>query len=199
MVDWVTNLIESGGYLTIAFLMLLENVFPPIPSEIVMPAAGLAAAQGDLNIVLVVLSGSIGSLAGAYFWYWIGVKVSAERLKRWAAEHGRWLTLTPKEIDHVDAWFDEHGHKAVLIGRLVPTVRTLISVPAGLTGMSVGRFLVYSAIGTSVWTALLAGAGYWLEEGYQQASHIINPLSTAITVGLVAWYLYRVATFDPVR
>src|SRR3546814_7553399 len=106
MFDWITGLVEDGGYLGVAALMLAENLFPPIPSELIMPLAGFAAARGDLNIILVVASGAAGSLLGAVFWYAVGCWLGSERLKRWAGRHGRWLTLAPDDIDKAVAWFD---------------------------------------------------------------------------------------------
>jgi membrane protein YqaA with SNARE-associated domain len=131
MFDWITGLVERTGYVGIALLMLAENVFPPIPSELIMPLAGFAAAQGELGMAGVVAAGTAGALAGALLWYGLGRWVGLERLKRWAAEHGRWLTVSPDDLDRAAAWFGRHGGAAVLVGRLVPAVRTLISVPAG--------------------------------------------------------------------
>lgn len=197
MLDWITSFIESGGYGGIAALMLLENVFPPIPSEVIMPLAGLGAARGELSLVGAIVAGSLGSLAGAYFWFALARHFGIDRLKRWTLAHGRWLTLDPSEVDRADAWFDLHGHKAVLVGRLVPGIRTLISVPAGFSEMSTSRFLIYSGIGTFGWTTVLAVAGYLLEDGYRRVESWVNPVSTVVMVGLVALYLYRVATFRP--
>lgn len=186
---------EEGGYLTIALLMFLENLFPPIPSELIMPLAGYAAHQGDMNLALVVLSGSAGSLAGALFWYGTGIGFGCDRLRRFAGRHGRLLTLSPKEVDNVDAWFDRHGAKAVFFGRLVPAVRTLISVPAGLSGMPLGKFLTYTTAGTVFWTSLLAAAGWMLGTGYDKVGAYIDPVSNVIVAAVVVIYLYRVATF----
>jgi membrane protein DedA with SNARE-associated domain len=188
-------MVESTGVFGIALLMLLENVFPPIPSELIMPLAGYTAAQGDANIVLVIVAGTIGSLAGAFFWYWIGSAIGEERLKRFADRYGRWLTLSRSDIEKADDWFDRHGHKAVLIGRLVPTVRTLISIPAGLSEMSRSTFLIYSGIGTAAWTTLLAVLGYALGSQYEQVSAWIDPISIGVLLLIVAFYLYRVVTF----
>ena len=196
MADFVGGWIESIGAIAVAILMFVENVFPPIPSELVMPLAGYHAASGETSIIAVIFWGSLGSLAGAYLWYWIGQRLGAERVRRWAEKHGRWLTVTPEEVDHARDWFDRHGGKAVLIGRLVPTVRTLISVPAGIAGMPLGRFLIYSAIGTLFWTAALAYAGYVLGERFSVVSDWLNPVSTAILVGLAALYIWRVATYS---
>lgn len=194
MFDWITDIIDRTGYLGVFFLMLVENVFPPIPSELIMPLAGLTAAQGKLNIVLVVLAGTTGSLVGALFWYCVGRWLGRERLKRFAARHGRWLTLTPDQVDQARDWFRRHGAKAVLIGRLVPTVRTLISVPAGVTGMPLASFLAFTALGTALWTALLAGAGYLLQDEYGRVADYVGPVSNVIFGLIAAWYLYRVAT-----
>ena len=195
MFDWITGLVEQTGYLGIALLMLAENVFPPIPSELIMPMAGFTAARGKLSMVGVVVAGTAGSLAGALLWYYIGRWIGLERLKRWAAKHGRWLTISPEEVDEAAAWFNRHCGKAVLVGRLIPAVRTLISVPAGVAGMALMRFLTYSALGTALWTALLAAAGYLLEDQYQKVGDYLNPVSNVILGLIVLGYLYRVITF----
>ena len=180
MFDWVTGMVEQTGYLGIALLMLAENVFPPIPSELIMPLAGFTAARGDLNIFLVVVAGSTGSLLGAVLWYYVGRWVGCERLKRWTAAHGRWFTISPEEVDQASDWFHRHGGKAVLIGRLLPAVRTLVSVPAGIAGMPLLPFLLYSALGTLAWSGLLAAAGYLLEGQYQAVAGYVNPVSNVI-------------------
>jgi membrane protein DedA with SNARE-associated domain len=195
MFDWVTGFVERSGYLAITLLMFAENVFPPIPSELIMPMAGFTAARGDLDLALVVLAGALGSLLGASFWYLVGRWVGCERLRRFAARHGRWLTLSPEEIDHAQDWFRRHGGKAVLLGRLIPAVRTLISVPAGIAGMPPLAFLAYSTIGTTLWTALLAIAGYLLEDQYHAIAGYLNPVSNLAMGAVAAWYLYRVATW----
>lgn len=195
MGSWIEGMVETMGVLGIAFLMFLENLFPPIPSELIMPLAGYTASQGNANIVLVIVAGTIGSLAGALFWYAIGLWIGDEGLKRLADRYGRWLTLSREDIDKADDWFDRHGHRAVLIGRLVPTVRTLISIPAGLSEMSWRTFLIYSGIGTAAWTTLLALLGYGLGGQYEQVGAWIDPISLGVVALIVAIYLYRVATF----
>ena len=193
--SWILNFIESGGYAAVAFLMLLENVFPPIPSEVVMPVAGIVSGRGDLNIGLVIAFGTLGAVSGQLLWYWLGVRLGEESLKRLARRHGRWLTVSPRDIDKADDWFDKHGHKAVLLGRLVPGVRTLISLPAGLSEMSLRRFVIYSTIGSGAWTAALAVAGYALGERSENVTRWIGPVSTTVLVGIGAYYIYRVVTF----
>lgn len=196
MNGFLESVMESLGVFGIALLMFLENVFPPLPSELIMPLAGYLAAQGEMPIALVILSGSVGSLLGVVPWYYAGRALTEARLKRFAARHGRWLTLLPSDIDKADRWFRRYGSLAVLFGRLVPTVRTLISVPAGLSGMPLPRFLLFSAIGTAIWSTLLGLAGYHLGEAYAGVQGYIEPLSNAVLIAIAAVYLYRVATFD---
>lgn len=195
MFGWITSFIGTAGIAGVAVLMFVENVFPPIPSELIMPLAGFTAARGRMNFFLALAAGSFGSLLGALLWYYIGMKVGATRLKRWSLKYGRWMTLSPEDIDRSCAWFYRHGGKAVLMGRLVPAVRTLISVPAGIAGMPLGPFLLYSSIGTIMWTSMLAGAGYLLEHQYHKVAEWVNPVSNAVVILLVGGYLYRVVTF----
>lgn len=195
MFDWIAGLIDAIGPWGVALLMLLENVFPPIPSELIMPLAGFVAAQGRMGIVSAILAGTLGSLAGATLWYAAGRAIGADRLRNWSSRHGRWLTLAPADVDRACDWFERHGAGAVFFGRLVPTVRTLISVPAGLARMPLPRFLLWSALGSLIWTSLLAGAGYLLEGRYRQVEAWVNPLSTAVVIGIVAIYLWRVVTW----
>ena len=195
MFDWITNLIDSMGAFGVALLMFLENVFPPIPSELIMPLAGFNAARDTMSLPLVILAGSAGSLAGAYLWYWIGRRIGFERLCHLSQRHGRWLSVSPDEFDRANGWFDRHGGSAVLFGRVIPTVRTFISVPAGVRRMSRGWFLGLSALGTVAWTSVLTLAGYWLEGGYEAVSAWLNPVSTVVVLALVGTYLWRVATY----
>jgi membrane protein DedA with SNARE-associated domain len=188
-------MLEKTGYAGVFLLMLAENVFPPIPSEMIMPLAGFNAARGDLGIVPVALAGTAGSLLGTLIWYFLGRRIGLERLERWADRGGRWVAVSPRELDHATSWFRRHCGKAVLLGRLLPTVRTLISVPAGITRMRFGRFLLYSTIGTALWTSVLATAGYLLEDHYEQVGAYLNPLANAIIAGIALVYVYRVATF----
>ncbi|MDX1540565.1 MAG: DedA family protein [Geminicoccaceae bacterium] len=188
---------EQSGYLGIALLMFAENLFPPIPSEVIMPLAGFSAGEGKLDIALVVVAGSVGSLAGALLWYYIGRWIGRERLRRFASRYGRFLTVEPRELDSAFAWFGEHGSKAVFFGRLVPAIRTLISVPAGICAMPMIRFLIWSGLGTVIWTGALAAAGYLLGEQHQKVAAWMNPISYGVIGLLVLVYLYRVVTFDP--
>ncbi len=196
MFDWILGVMQQAGYLGVALLMLAENLFPPIPSEVVMPLAGFLASRGDLDPIGVVAAGTIGSIAGALPWYWAGRRLGLARVKRLAARHGRWLTISPTDVDHAKAWFDRHGRASVLIGRLVPAVRTRIAVPAGIAPMPFAAFLAWSTVGTAIWTALLASAGYLLQSRYEQVANWLDPATTSVLVIAVVYYVYRLLTFD---
>lgn len=184
MVEWIKNLMESLGYAGIVFLMFLENIFPPIPSELIMPLAGFTSTQGKLSFVGVVVAGTLGSVLGAIPLYYLGRLVGEERLKEWADKHGKWLTVSSREIEKVDRWFDRHGNKAVFFGRLVPGIRSLISIPAGISGMNLAAFLLYSALGGSLWTAMLAYLGRLLGENYEQVDAYLGPITYVVLGGL---------------
>lgn len=157
-----------------------------------MPLAGYLSSQGRLGLVGVIIAGTIGSVLGALPLYWIGAKIGEERLKRFAAEHGRWLTLSPDDIDRADDWFDRHGNMAVLFCRLLPGVRSLISIPAGIRKMPLGTFLMYTTLGSAVWTAALAGLGAVLGSQFEQVDKYLNPVSYVVFGGIALVYIWRV-------
>jgi membrane protein DedA with SNARE-associated domain len=191
MFNWIANVIARLGYTGVIGLTFLENLFPPIPSELVIPMAGfVAASEGEMRLGFVIVAGSIGSLAGATFWYAIARKVGEKRLRAWVERHGKWVTLGRKDVDHAQAWFQRHGKSAVLLGRLMPGVRTFVSVPAGFTEMAVAPFLLYSALGTVIWTAALAGAGTLLQANFTVVGDYIN-VATNILLGLFLVMLVR--------
>lgn len=197
MFNSIVDIVSQSGYLGIFLLMLAENVFPPIPSELIMPLAGFVAARGDLNIILVVLAGTAGSVVGALPWYYAGAIFGKDRLKRIASKHGRWMTLSPRDIDVASDWFARHGVAAVFFGRLIPAIRTLISVPAGIVNMPLLPFLAYSTIGSLIWTALLAASGYLLQAQYEQVEHYVDPVSKVVLLTVIAVYVYRFIRFKP--
>lgn len=191
MQQWIKEFLEQFGAIGVGVLMLVENVFPPIPSEIVMPWAGYSVSQGSNSFAAVVVAGSIGSFAGAMWWYYVARWIGKRRLAGWIAEHGVWLTISPQDLDRVVDWFDRWGATAVLICRMIPGIRTLISVPAGFAEMPAGRFSLFTAIGTVIWTALLAGTGWWLGENYSKFSGPLGWISTVVVAGLFGWWLVR--------
>lgn len=194
---FVQSLMQDYGVVGIGLLMFLENIFPPIPSEIIMPLAGYQAANGDMSIWMVIIAGTIGSLFGIIPWYYLGLFFGEERIARLADRYGRWMTMTANDVEQADRWFRRYGFWAVFLGRLIPTVRTLISIPAGLSRMPFATFILFSAIGTLIWTAGLAFAGYLLASQYELVDQYVGPVSNAVIVLVVVIYLYRVITFKP--
>lgn len=195
MFEWITDTVEAWGYAGVFLLMLAENLFPPIPSELIMPLAGFVAARGELSFLGVMLAGLAGSLLGALPWYAAGWFIGAKGMKALAGRFGRIMTIEPRDVDYAVAWFEKHGVKAVFFGRLVPQVRTLISVPAGIVRMNFTVFLIYSALGSLIWLALLTGGGYLLEANYTRIADYIDPISKAVLALFVGAYLYRLVTW----
>jgi membrane protein DedA with SNARE-associated domain len=188
--EWITSVIARLGYLGVASLTFLENLFPPIPSELVIPLAGFVAAEGDLRLSLVIVLGSVGSLAGAIVWYAVGQRIGEHRLRTWVARHGKWLTLSVHDVDRAQLWFKRHGAAAVFVGRLMPGVRTFVSLPAGFSSMPLAPFLVYSALGTVIWTAALAYAGVVLQANFMVVGDYMN-VATNVLLGALAIMLVR--------
>jgi len=199
MAEWIIGMIERTGYAGIALLMLLENVFPPIPSELVLPFAGYVAASGQLHPVGVLLAAVAGSLLGALPWYFLGRRLGHGGLQQFARRHGRLLTLCPEDIDRAQDWFKRHGPSSVAFGRLVPAVRSVISMPAGVGQMPVLRFLLWSLVGTLAWSALLLGVGFVLQSQYEQAKETIEWVTRGVVAFLVGAYLWRVWRFGDAK
>lgn len=195
MFDWIVQVIESGGYSGIAMLMLLAILFPPLPSELIMPLAGFDAARGVFDPVGVIAAGTFGTVLGTVFWYSVGRALGLQRLKAWSDRHGRWLTLHSSDFDGASRWFATNDAKAVLIGRILPAIRTLVSIAAGIFGMSFGRFLLFSTLGSLIWNAALTGAGYLLESRYALVATYLNPATNLIVLLIAGYYFYRLATW----
>ena len=191
MFDWIAGIIGRLGYSGVVLLTFLENLCPPIPSELVIPMAGFVAqATGEMQVGVVVAAASFGSLAGAVFWYVVGRRVGERRLRAWVGRHGKWLTLSVTDIDRAQQWFQRNGNAAVFFGRLVPGVRTLVSLPAGFARMRFLPFLVYSALGTIAWTAALAYAGVLLQANFTAVGDHLN-IATNVMLGAFAVLLIR--------
>jgi membrane protein DedA with SNARE-associated domain len=197
MENWIIDLVNATGYWGVAFLMLLETVFPPVPSEVIMTVAGLSASRGNMTLTGVVASGTAGAMLGNFLWYWLAIKIGEKRLHGFIDRHGRWLTLDWHEVERGHLLFRKHGSIIVLVARMLPTFRSLISVPAGLFKMSLRRFLVFSTIGTAGWSAALAGAGYFLGSQFEDVEKIIGPLSIAVIALIVLGYFWRLWRWTP--
>ncbi len=190
MVEWINSLMSGLGYWGIGLLMFLENLFPPIPSELIMPLAGFTVAKGQLNFSLAVVAGTIGTMVGTYAWYYLGRLVNYQRLEIWTNQYGRWLGISSQDIDRVNNWFNKHGRKAVFFGRMVPGIRTLISLPAGINKMPFLTFTIYSTAGTLLWTLALTSAGFLLGENYSLIEKYLAPISKLLLFGLAGWIGY---------
>lgn len=191
MSEWIKSLIQEWSYAGVMFLMFLENVFPPIPSELIMPLAGFYSTTGKFTLLGIVIAGTLGSLAGAMLLYYAGRLAGEERVRRWCERHGKWVGLSGEDVDKSKRWFDRHGAKTVLLCRMVPGVRSLISVPAGIASMPLGQFVFLTSIGSAIWTAALALAGRGLAQNYEQVEKFVGPISTAVVVGIVAMIALR--------
>jgi membrane protein DedA with SNARE-associated domain len=192
MLDWITTIIETLSYPGIVLLMALENLFPPLPSELIMPLAGYVASQGRLATPWVIAAGTVGSVLGALALYYLGGRLGEERIRAWADQHGGWVALSGEDIDRAKLWLDRHGGAAVLICRLVPGIRSVISIPAGVARMPLPSFLAYTTVGTALWTALLTGAGHLLGANFQNVQKVLEPVATVVLVGIALAFVVRV-------
>lgn len=195
---WVQDVIRAMGYLGLGLVMFLENIFPPIPSEAVLPMAGWLAyeREGGFTLWGVTLVGAIGSVAGALVFYGMGYAFGESRLRELVRRYGKWLLLSEEDFDTALAWFNRYGEIVIFFGRMVPIVRSLISVPAGLASMDLGRFSIYTAVGTALWSFLLAFAGYLLGQNWPLVMEWMGRYEKVVivlfVVGLIAFIISRV-------
>ena len=190
MLESIVNIVNSFGYVGIALLMALENIIPPIPSELIMPLAGFTVIQSDMNFFWIVVAGTIGSVLGATPWYFLGKYWGLKRTKKIADRYGKWLTLSGKDVEKAKIWFDRRGYFATAIGRIVPGIRTYISLPAGISKMSFVPFVLYSTLGTIFWVTLLTSAGYILGANYEKVGLFLKPVSTLVLIGILFAAIY---------
>jgi membrane protein DedA with SNARE-associated domain len=191
MIDIFQHLIDTLGYFGVFLLLLIENLFPPLPSEVVAPFCGYAAARGELNIAGVIAAAVFGSMIGQLPWYYGGRLLGEKRIEALAARYGRWLTVTPHEVDRVFTWFYRYGAASVFFGRMVPAIRAVISLPAGIAAMPFGKFLAYSLAGTTIWMGGLAYAGYVLGQNYELVEEYMGPGTKIVVALIVLIYLVR--------
>ncbi len=192
--QWIVTVMTSMGYWGIGLLMFLENLFPPIPSELIMPLAGFTVAQGKMEFIPAVTAGVIGTVLGALPWYYAGKLISEARLRHLADRYGKWLSISGRDIDTANNWFTRHGVMAVFLCRLVPGVRTLISLPAGLNEMRLVPFLIFSTLGTTLWVGFLTFLGFKLGENYELVEHWIDPISKIVLlliVGSLGFWIWK--------
>tara|TARA_Y100001968_G_scaffold310853_1_gene332194 strand:- start:160 stop:816 length:657 start_codon:yes stop_codon:yes gene_type:complete len=177
----IGNAVETNqwiGYGAILIAMFLENLIPPIPSELIMPLGGFYVSQGQLDFLPVVLAGLVGTIIGALPWYGIGRIVNEERIEKWLDKNGRWIGINPQDLARSRRWFNRYGVSLVFWGRLVPGIRTLISVPAGVELMPMSPFLIWTTAGSLIWTLFLTITGYYLGDNYTNIEIWISPFSS---------------------
>ena len=191
VLERVVDIISLFGYWGIAFLMLLENIIPPIPSELIMPLAGFAVARGEMNMAIAIAAGTLGSVLGGLAWYYVGRILGLERIRQLADRYGKWLGISSKEVMDTQEWFSKRGYWAIGLGRMVPGIRTYISVPAGIADMSMFQFLVYSTVGTLAWISLLTVAGFWLGASYEKVGEFLAPISKIVLVSIAVFVVVR--------
>lgn len=189
LAGWVVDVIGALGPAGVGTLVALETVFPPIPSEVVLPVAGFLAGQGEMGLTTTIIAATVGSVLGAVVLYWLGYRFGRPRLQR-AAD--RMPLVDRGDLERAESWFDRHGRAAVLTGRVIPVVRSLISVPAGLRRMQMPLFLGLTALGSAAYNGLLVGAGYllgnrWTDVG--RYSDLVNWVVIAAIVGSLAWFV----------
>ena len=185
IVTWALEVIATVGYPGIAFLIALEQVFPPIPSELILPLSGSLSASGRFNFAAALAAATVGSLTGASVLYGIGRWGGARRIGDWLDRYGKWMLLSRDDLDKSRVWFARYGSLTVLIARFIPGMRTFVSVPAGLALMPYWRFLLFTAIGSGLWNAGLIGAGYYLGKNWEQVKDWLAPFGPLIYVIMV--------------
>jgi membrane protein DedA with SNARE-associated domain len=192
MLKWIMQVISSTGYVGIVFLMFAENVFPPIPSEVIVPLAGFMVSKGELSFVGVVIAGTLGSVLGSLPFYYMGRKIEEKRLRRLTQKYGRWLTISEDDIDSAKVWFDKYGGWTVFFCRLIPGIRSLISLPAGIEQMNAISFILWSTAGMALWTTILTTAGYLLRSNFEKVEDYLDPIVYIIIGALIVAYIYRI-------
>ncbi|MCA1199665.1 DedA family protein [Sphingomonas sp. R647] len=195
MTEFILNLIAWGGYIGIFILMTLENVFPPIPSEVIMGLGGMAVARGDMDMTPLLIVATLGTTLGNVFWYGVGRWIGIARLKPFVDRYGRWLTMTWDEVEQLNRFFNRHGLWVVFVFRFLPTFRTMISLPAGMAKMGMPRFLLATFVGSAIWNAVLAYAGLLLGSRFEELQVYVGPVAIGTSVLVVAVWAYRVVTW----
>lgn len=190
LAGWVLDVIQAMGAVGVAVLVVLENVFPPLPSEVVLPLAGFLAGQGKLSLGAVMLAATVGSVVGALVLYWAGAALGRQRLRRIAE---RTPLMDADDVDRAQGWFDRHGRTAVLVGRLVPGVRSLISIPAGVSRMPLLPFLAYTTLGSAAYNAVLVLLGHQLGSRWTSVEKYSDPINYGVYALIALGILVAVA------
>ncbi|WP_271077828.1 DedA family protein [Aurantiacibacter sp. MUD61] len=197
MHELVIDLIARSGYFGIFLLMVLENVIPPVPSEVIMGIGGLLVDRGDMEFWPLLLIGTTGTVVGNYFWYWLGDKYGYERLEPFVDKWGRWLTVDWEHIAKAQVFFAQRGHWVVFALRFSPFLRTIISLPAGLVHMPKWKFISFTFAGSLIWNAALIGGGAWLGSQLRESQDVLGWIIIGLIVLTIVGYVWRVMTWVP--
>ena len=196
MQETIIEIMNNFGYLGVFLLIALENVFPPIPSEVILLFGGFMTTFTDMNIVGVIISSTLGSVLGAIVLYYIGKILNKERLKKIiTSKPGKILRLTPEDIDKADEWFDTKGNKTVFFCRFIPLIRSLISIPAGMSEMPMKKFLLYTTAGSAIWNSVLSIAGSIVGENWTDILKIMDNYSHIIVILLAIVFVVAIIIF----
>lgn len=192
--DWltelVTDIVQTLGYVGVAFLVALENVFPPIPSEVILPLAGFVAGEGEASLPGMILAATVGSVVGAWLLYGVSAWIGPDRLHQFIVRHGRWFGVKERDLVRAEDWFDRRSGTAVLIGRCVPLIRSVVSIPAGFRRMPILRFTAFTALGSLMWNTALIGAGAILGDRWKQVGDVVGLLQGVVIVAIVGGVLF---------
>ncbi len=192
LATWVQDVIESLGYLGVAILVVIENLFPPIPSEIVLPFAGFVAQRGDASVVVMILAATIGSVVGALILYYISWVIGPDRLRQFVVRFGKWFGIKESDLTRAEEWFDRRSTTAVLVGRCVPLIRSIVSIPAGFRRMKLVPFALYTFIGSAVWNIVLIGAGAILGDNWDRVGDYVG-IFQYVVIACIALVIIRFA------
>ncbi|UJF26370.1 DedA family protein [Planococcus sp. 107-1] len=197
MEQWITGIMSDYGYIGIFLLIMLENVFPPIPSEVILTVGGFMTTTTDMTMLGVILASTAGSVVGAVILYGVGLLVDVERLERVVEKYGSWLRVKKSDIHRADHWFDKYGIWTIFFGRLIPLVRSLISIPAGMSNMKLWLFLTFTTLGTLLWNTVLVFVGEAVGDNREailkQLDIYSNVVYAAIALFAIAvvWYYFK--------
>ena len=204
--EYISKAVEMNStiaYLTIAFAMFLENIIPPIPSEVIMPLGGFFVYQQKLNFYILVFWGLFGTILGSLPWYYLGRLVNEKRISNFLEKRGKYFGISSKDLIKSKVWFDKYGVSLVFWGRLIPGIRTLISVPAGIELMPLRKFLIWTTFGSLIWVVFLTYAGYVFGENYSiiesyidQIKFFVKPILILIILYLLIKFLFRLYQKD---
>ncbi len=194
LTNWAKDIVESAGYIGIFLMIVLENVFPPIPSEAILPFAGFLAGEGKFWLPAVILAATAGAVVGALILYGLAAWFGDRRVRWLILRYGRWFAIAESDLDKANGWFDRQGGKAVFVCRMIPILRSVVSLPAGLRRMALTPFILYTAAGAAIWNSILILAGWWLGRNWDEVSTVVDYLQIPVilaVLGGIAWFFWK--------